>query len=449
MKRIVTTLITLLMLSFAVAADNARFFCLNATENYGTSGATYRFHYSTVFDLTSYFNGTPIYNDYGGQNNPSGKLDDKKAVGVVGVANCNHEIEYTIDTNGGRFVSQSDPSKYRDFYVVYVSYYSQQAEATDRYFYYSDNDSSSSAAPSTKGNNNTIGFTAPTTNGSSVQVGHSSSWWGGSQATNARVYSVGIELFLCMDQLQDKDLLHLAQSDDYYATITVSWHCKNSNCTEGHSGSFNITVRGYYGNNGGQAKDSIFLLLEPTTESTKINIKDVAMHHSTVTIANFKINTTTKENFNWQNHLFAFLSASSDYSVSDNNGFILKKMGDTSTTIPYTLTVYNTTNGVISENKKVYDGRDHFTNATSAGSFCLDLTDYTKTSVDSFRDTYNAINYEGKVEMKLNDFAIPGSGNGFAAVMANPSSSESYLLDYQNYIGKYESQIYYHVVYTD
>lgn len=262
------------------------------------------------------------------------------------------------------------------------------------------------------------------------------------------VKSVGLDLFLCMDQLQDDDLLHLAQSDDYYATINVSWQCENPDCEEAHSGSFDITVRGYYGSTQ-KTNDSIFLLLYPTTESTKINIKEVAMNHSTVDIATFKINTTTKEDFNWKNHLFAFLSASANYNVSDNNGFILKKMGDSSTTIPYTLTVYNTTNGALTENKKVYDGKDYFTNAASAGSFCLDLTDYTKVSVDTYNDRYNAINYEGKVEMKLNDFAIPGSGNDFAAVMANPSSSDSYLLDYQNYIGKYESQIYYHVVYTD
>lgn len=437
MKRLVITLITLLMLSFAAAAE-ARFYTLNATENTG-DGSQYRFSYTTVFNLEDYFtgglNGTiPVYLDYATKRYPERKLNESKSLATVGVAGCEHQIVYTITAKDeGRFVSQSDPSKYREYYVVVVP--DQGNANNDRYFWYPSGSNGYSPARNTKNEGHSFSITTTKTN-STVSC----------QNGSGNAVSMGLDLFLCMDQLQDDDLLHLAQSDDYYATINVSWHCENG-CSD-HLGSFDITVRGYYGSTQ-KTNDSIFLLLYPTTESTKINIKDVAMHHSTVDIATFKINTTTKEDFNWKNHLFAFLSASSDYNVSDNNGFILKKMGDNSTTIPYTLTVYNTTNGALTENKKVYDGKAYFTNAASAGSFCLDLTDYTKVSVDTYNDTYNAINYEGKVEMKLNDFAIPGSGNDFAAVMANPSSSDSYLLDYQNYIGKYESQIYYHVVYTD
>jgi hypothetical protein len=444
MKKALTILTILMLSSFLAFADDSRFYTLNATTNVGTGSSQYRFNYTTVYDLSDHFTGrygtTPIYGDYASQSHPERTLNQSRALGTVGVAACEHKIKYTITAlDQGRFVSQSDPSKYRNYYVVIVPD-KGDANGTARNFYYPGNDSETSYAPSTK--NGPIEFETVVTRTTT------SSWgWGGYTTTTTDI-SMGLDLFLCMDELTDADLMHLAQNDDYYATIRVEWQCTVSSCSENHSGSFDITVRGYYGSTQ-NAYDSIFLLLEPTTESTKINIKKVAMTHSTVDIATFKINTVTKEEFNWQNHLFAFLSASSDYSVSDNNGFILKKMGDSSTTIPYTLTVYNTTNGVISENKKVYDGRNYFTNAASARSFCLDLTDYTKTSVDSFRDTYNAINYEGKVEMKLNDFAIPGSGNDFAAVMNNPSASESYLLDYQNYIGKYESQIYYHVVYTD
>lgn len=433
MKRLFLALVVLLSFTLLFAADDSRFYCITATTNTGSGNGEYRFEYSTVINLTDYFNGTPKYSDY------EGKLNASNAIGTIGVANCNHRILYTIKaTNQSRFVSQSDPSKYREYYLVVVP---DQGDENVRAYYYPNGGNYNSAnALSSLDNNGIITMSAPISNGTNyVNV---------SNYGRMYVKSVGLDLFLCMDQLQDDDLLHLAQSDDYYATINVSWQCENPDCEEAHSGSFDITVRGYYGSTQ-KTNDSIFLLLYPTTESTKINIKEVAMNHSTVDIATFKINTTTKEDFNWKNHLFAFLSASANYNVSDNNGFILKKMGDSSTTIPYTLTVYNTTNGALTENKKVYDGKDYFTNAASAGSFCLDLTDYTKVSVDTYNDRYNAINYEGKVEMKLNDFAIPGSGNDFAAVMANPSSSDSYLLDYQNYIGKYESQIYYHVVYTD
>ena len=430
-KAFILLAIMLLSMAFAFAADSSRFYTLNATTNVGTQTGQYRFNYSTVINLEDYFNGTPKYSDY------KGKLNESNAIGTVGVASCAHEIKYTITaTDEGRFVSQSDHSKYRDYYVVIVP--DQGNSSNQRNYYYPNNGSSSSTAMSTKNANHSLTITTTKTN-SSVNC----------QNGSGKAVSMGLDLFLCMDQLQDANLLHLAQNDDYYATIHIAWECTNNSCSENHSGSFDITVRGYYGQNNGNARDSIFVLLEPTTESTKINIKDVATHNTPITIANFKINTTTKENFNWQNHLFAFLSASPDYNVSDNNGFILKKMGDSSTTIPYTLTVYNTTGGVITENKKVYDGRNYFTNSASAGSFCLDLTNYTKVSVDTYNDTYNAINYEGRVEMKLNEFAIPGSGNDFAAVMANPTLNSEYIDDYQKYIGKYESQIYYHVVYSD
>lgn len=444
MRRILLTFLVLVSASLLFAVDN--FFFINATTRIGASGATYRFDYSTVFNLSDHFNGTPRYNDYAGQSNPNGELNSSRAMGTCGVSGCSDRIIYTISTNGGAFVSQSDPSKYREYYVVVVPYISVQVEATDRYYYYYGSDTASSPAPSTR--NGDLHLRTVTTDGTDVSgriVLGGTSWW----PIYGYPYSMGFEMFICMDQITNADLLHLAELDDYLATITVSWACENGSCTDNHYGSFDITVRGYYGTNQGEDKDSFFLLLNPTAESTNLNIKDLARTAANVTIADFRINTTTRSNnFSWSDHLFAFLSASPDYNVPDYNGFFLKKVGSQSITIPYNLTVYNTTNGVKSDNKREYDGTDYFTNKSSAHSFCLDLSDYKKISHDAFQDTYQAINYEGTVELQIQDFQVPGSGNSFSEIMRNPADDNN-RADYTSYIGKYESNIYYHIVYAD
>ena len=81
-------------------------------------------------------------------------------------------------------------------------------------------------------------------------------------------------------------------------------------------------------------------------------------------------------------------------------------------------------------------------------NFCLNLNNYKKTSVDSYDDTYGAINYEGTVDLQINSFPVPGSGHSFRDVMLNYAEDE-YRSDYTANIGKYESNIYYHIVYSD
>ncbi len=167
------------------------------------------------------------------------------------------------------------------------------------------------------------------------------------------------------------------------------------------------------------------------------------------TIATFKVNTTTKIGYDWTQHLYAFLSASPDYNTQESSGFVLTKVGSPSITVPYTLTVTNTTGGNLSTDTQTFTGENYFTDKASAAAFCIDMSRYKKTSEDTFGDTYGAINYEGQVDITINDFAIPGSGNSFIDVMKNSTLSQSYIFDYARYIGKYESNIYYHIVYAD
>ncbi len=448
MKKLILILSILFLFSVSVFAVES-FWCLNATANVSSSGDHYRFNYSTVFDLSTYFSGTPKFSDYAGQSNPNGKLNESRAIGTVGVGGCDHAIEYTISTNGGKFVSQSDPSKYREFYVVNVPDYSESNSSGRSYLCYNYN-GTGATAHSTLGSNS-MTFTAPVTNGNTSTTIYNSN----GRTTNVKCASVGLDLFLCMAQLSNSDLEHLAENDDYIATITVSWHCTNAGCNQNHSGTFDMVVRGYYGSNSGQARDSFLLIVNPAADVNTLDLKKMMKEDQTKTIASMTIATTTKEGtsgnaYAWRDHIYAFLSASADYNTADHSGFVLTKMTNRSITIPYTLTVYNTTSGS-SMQGQVYDGTDYFIEHDQ--SYCIDLKDYSKPSTnyyamsyDRYGTYYYAINYSGRVEINLTNFTIPGTTVDLRTVMNDPVT---YYDEYTRYIGKYESNIYYHIVFVD
>ena len=153
--------------------------------------------------------------------------------------------------------------------------------------------------------------------------------------------------------------------------------------------------------------------------------------------------------YDWSKHIFAFLSASPNYDASDANGFLLKKVGNQSITIPYELTVYSTINGNRTNNSRTYDGEDSFTTGTSSEkNMCLPMysSTYLKSFTDTYKGNYYAINSEAEVVLNIEDFEIPGSGQLFSVVMQNPELYSNY---YTQYIGRYESNIYYHIVYSD
>ncbi len=294
-------------------------------------------------------------------------------------------------------------------------------------------------------------FTAPVTNGETGTTIYTNR----GRKTTAYCSSVGLDLFLCMVQISDADLEHLAENDDYIATISVSWHCTEANCPYNHSGTFDMVVRGYYGSNSGQARDSFLLIVNPAADVNTLDLKKMIKEDQTKTIASMTIATTTKEGtsgnaYAWRDHIYAFLSASADYNTADHSGFVLTKMTNRSITIPYTLTVYNTTNGT-SMQGQVYDGTDYFIEHDQ--SYCIDLKDYSKPntnyyamSYDRYGTYYYAINYSGRVDINLSNFTIPGTSVDIRTVMTDPVT---YNDEYTRYIGKYESNIYYHVVFVD
>ncbi len=455
MKKIVLLLMVLLVFSSAIFATES-FWCLNATTNVSSSGDHYRFNYSTVFDLSnnSAFttnNGNPRYSDYASQSRPNNPLNSSRAIGTVGVADCAHSIVYTVNTNGGRFVSQSDPSKYREFYVVNVPDFSSSKGKTSRFYYlYDTYTSTSSVAPNTK-DGGTLSLTTPITNSTENVSDRNRN----ASDTSGTYTSIGLDLFLCMKTLTDADLEHLSENDDYIATVTVSWHCNHAGCTENHSGTFDMVVRGYYGSNSGQARDSFLLIVNPAPDASTLDLKQMIKDNQTKTIASMRIATTTKEGtsgnaYAWRDHIYAFLSASADYTTSDYSGFVLTKMTNRSITIPYTLTVYNTTSGSSMEGQ-VFDGTDHFIEHDQ--SYCIDLKDYSRPSTnyytmsyDRYGTYYYAINYSGRVDINLTNFTIPGTSVDLRTAVTDPVT---YNDEYTRYIGKYESNIYYHIVFVD
>ena len=286
--------------------------------------------------------------------------------------------------------------------------------------------------------------------------------------TSVDVASVGLDLFICMDELQSSDLTHLSNNDDYIATITVSWDCDDPTCDDpDHEGIFNMIVRGYYESATGGTKDSFWFLVSPASDTTTLDLKSIIQNYTTPkNIATIKVATTTIErnytykngnstvtvqNYDWRDRIYAFLSASPDYTVSDQNGFVLTKMSNHSITIPFTLTVSNTTSG-LPTNPITYDGKAKYISGDH--TYCLDLRDFSKPeedfyynkSHDRFGIDYYAINYTGQVDMQITNFPIPGSTNDIVTVMSDPLL---YNADYTKYIGKYEANIYYHIVFDD
>ncbi len=462
MKRFLI-LILLIILVPVLAFSAESFFVLDATDWVRSTGSYYRYNFQSVMNLSDVFE-HPNYS----KSDYDSKLSSDNAIAAIGVAGVSHNIRYTIDTHGGTFVSQSDPSKYRSYYIVASPDYSDTTGSSiSRSFYKYDvvNNraiSDSELLPSTK-DSPIMTYVTPKTDGSYQNISSSSD----------DIYSFGLDLFIIMDELSNKDLTHISENDDYIATITISWECYQNNCHSNHSGSFDINLRGYFGENTGLDTDTFFIVVEPTSQSLNLNLKDILLNHETKTIANLIINTTTRRikessssgwswwggnndddnstDYKWRDHLYAFLSSSPDYN-SSNQRFLFKNIMDSSITIPFTLKVSNSSDP---SHYSTFDGLDYFVSKTSNSGNFLDLKDYTKSSTDyyskftdRFQKSYYAINYKASVDMTLQDKEVSVNGeNVLLSVIL--SDTDTYSSKYSSFVGRYSANIYYHVVYVD
>ncbi len=459
-------------LLFAVA----NFWVLDQTDWLNTGAKTdyYRFNYQTVLNLDQEFKQPTYSTDH--YNNEQ-YISKNNAIASIGVSGCNHRIIYTINTNGGTFVSQSDSSKYREYYVVaspdYTKYnnvnvnnptYNDVPNGTSHfprsYYYYDEATSSlkqtSDYLPNTK-NGTSMSLTTPVTDGVTESRYNGSSGWGGTNWSTSTMNAFGYDLFICMDGLEPDDYYHLIESDDYLATITIKWDCEQ-NCPE-HHGSFTIIVRGYIDHNSGNGTDTVFLVVEPTADSMSLNLKEMILSNDPAitekTIAKLTVDTTTvRKNKNnnsdvswkWRERVKVFLSASPDYN-SSGNSFLLWNIRNNTITIPFEITVYNDSDNT-DQTYSTYYGTD----SISTNNF-LDLRDLTKSSTDYYSvftdrylQDYYAINYSGTVKISVDGTKTVSVNNTEVSIATILSDPTTYRTKYYTFVGNYQSYIYYHIV---
>ena len=489
MKKTTASIIMILLFVPAMIFSAAQFWVLDNTDWLNPTSSTdyYRFNFQTVLNLDQQFKQPGYATSYYGDTD---YISSANSIASVGVSGCEHKIIYTIDTHSGTFVSQSDPSKYRSFYVVaspdFTKYdssidpddpstyrYNTQGQRYTSYFprsyYYYNEDindyvaSVNTSLPNTNNNDHRIAITTPKTDGSVSNVGQENSYGTRINERSSAINAFGLDLFICMDALTNDDYYHLIDADDYQATITISWRCAN-NCPE-HSGSFTIVVRGYLNGNTMGTDDAVFLTVEPTVASMSLDIKKMILSNDPlekeIKIADFSVNTTTvrrdrnnssKIDWKWFDRVSVFLSSSPDYNATGQQ-FLLWNIRNNLVTIPFEITVYNNSD----QSKKTYstfNGTDGYV-SPSSGNY-LDLRDLTKSSTlyysvsrDRFQNDYYAINYSADVTIKIDGsktVLINNEEVPISTILANPNT---YRTRYSALVGNYQSYIYYHVVYSD
>ena len=236
-----------------------------------------------------------------------------------------------------------------------------------------------------------------------------------------------------MDVLTAEDKQHLAASDDYVASFTISWHCLDCNSAD-HIGTYTVLLRGYY-----QSEEPTYslvsLLVKPTPRASNLDILSILDDENgskKETIATMSFYCSSKENYQWKDKVYVFLSANDNgFGSSNSDGFRLIKKTDSSVFIPYKLNVYDGNNTKVG----TFDGKDYCTSNSSKPTHYIDFTSSTTSmrSRDNDKTNYSVL-FDGSVEIDFTNCGI----------------TESYLRNnLEDYSGVYESNIYYYVVTSD
>ena len=402
------------------------------------------------------------------QMNATENTTAENYLGKLGSMNTGHRIQFTVSCSG-KFQSASEPTLYRNFWIALAPYRMSKTMKgtvsvynTAQYYYDVSTQSlisSTALVPNTRDSAlNTVTVTTPQTfsvNSTNIPVGPGSE--------TAYVVNQWYNLMLCMEDIDAETLKHMAEVDDYYATITISWHCIENGCDEvSHSGSYIINLRGYYSFNSGDYLDTVSFVVSPTSESMGIDLIAMAMANPevqnpqpSVKISDFRVLSTAKTvnssgatpstvelyrgqgvAYNWKEHVFVYLSASSNLS-GNNNGFQL--VNKTShKAIPFQVQVRDD-NGVVN---KTYDGTTAWNGLQGSpepSTYCLDLGTLNITN-DNRGNTYGSIDFSQSVYLVLPEAAVTMLRN----YKANPNANGS-----GDFPGKYEAIVYYHIICTD
>ena len=391
----------------------------------------------------------------------------------IGAAFCNHRITFTVSTTG-RFVSQSDPTKYRDFYVALKPRIREYRDMSSNgnggkdYNYFVDLYNNkiageSDRVPNTRGNN-VVSVTTPALpyllNSSQNGIVEDPSNKTQIDATTyiyaTRVY---YDVLLCLDPITSQDMVHLARLDDYVAEINVSWRCNDPSCDKSdiHNGQYTFVIRGYYGDANNEA-DNVFLLVTPEAAASRVDIYNLInndQHKGKERIATFKVITNTPSgNTNWNKFVKVFISSSYNYNTQ-GNPFVLQqyysRTGTPDKTIPFTIKVYNMGYEDTDNYNKAFSGTNYWKNSSESSSMCIDFTKGNLLYIDETSGqpyTANIINtylerqggsatgmvYEGVVMIEIEDDASQGY-----PILNNKTA----------YSGLYRGDIYFHIVYNN
>lgn len=376
--------------------------------------------------------------DYGDpENGTYGKVN---VLGHIGCAFLDHHLRFTVTTDG-RFVSQSDPTKYREFYIAlmprirygekdyncimdYSTTPAQQVTVSDR-------------VPNTKFTGSATVVTPSWTNSSPSVVIDGN----GTTKNPTRFYC---DLLIIMDELTAADQQHLAQKDDYFATVTISWTCTDPDCDYSdanvsgfqghhacHQGSYTFVVRGYINKPPNSAKISAFVV--PTFSATNLNIMDiVANKNGEEKIADFDLYAVSNQT-DWVSLLYVFPSSNNSYSTNGSHFFLTKKT-DANVKIPYQIVIKNLDTGQVNQ---TFDGTMKYVQSNTTSR--LQLADYRSMIADRSAALWYSILYKGEVYINIQMEDPEHAGQYIPMTEAELNSDP-------NYAGLYTSTIYYHVV---
>ena len=399
-------------------------------------------------------------------------------IGHFGVSSgCEHKITFAVYTDG-RFTSQSDPTKYRDYYVALKPRireyqgpswnYDTNSNTGDGnissgkdYNYFVDAATGvevnhSDRVPNTR-SSSTIYVTSPVmknlydlNQGAIVKTEDKLVYSG---STLGYIYPARVywDVLLGFDPITSQDKIHLANLDDYIARVYISWSCDHADCDNPeHSGSFVFTVRGQY-NTTGNEKDNVFMIVTPDAAASRLDL--IGMINESTGIGTEKIASmsvlTTNPNNNpkWDTHVMVFLSASPNYNASNSEGFVLKRYYpsvDPNTDIPFTIKVYNEGYEGVSVNRS-YDGKMAYTSYQADKNKCLSFTGKIKELQGNELVEVNIIHNYNERSGKASSGLIY---NGSVYIEIDDSDG-SIRNNVEQYSGIYKGYIYYHIVYAN
>lgn len=346
----------------------------------------------------------------------SGTYSIVNVLGNFGVMGCEHKLHFEVQTDG-RFVSQSDPSKYRDYYLAVRPKCRPKGSGDINYNLGSNgvDVNTTDRLENTKLTGMISWITPPVSeSGSTVRVDKN-----GTMKTIDRFHC---DLLLILEDLTSEELQHLSSANDYFTTFTIDWHCEENGCTNPlHSGHYEVVIKGYYGEDNPQYS-LVSLFVKPTAMAKNLDILDTIRNNkSKEIIANLSFYCASKPGFNWKENVYVFLSASDSSKTSSNNGFqLVNKL--TSKKIPYTLKVLH--NG---QEVGDFNGKDNSNNGIPA--HYIDFTNAQSTLLDREGNTSYSIIFDGEVQIDFGDL-----------------TEAQITADLQNYGGIYTSDIYYYVV---